>query len=275
MPVPKPTKDDYLAAIAQHYASIGEEMPDYIGSTKEEIKSDAVEVFELKVAYGDADRIAAENHADLVKNARAKADSKPLVETKHDTREAWLRAAYAALTESFGWAFNAEEGFDHKPFDIQIATGFPRQDRNGKVRGQCWDSESGLGTRNIFISPLLVDPADVLGVLLHEMIHAHDNCNDGHKGAFRRVNSAVGFIGKPTSSEVKSIELLDTFKTISGDLGWYPHTRMDPANKAKVQTTRMLKVECPQCGCIARMTQKWLDESGAPTCGCGERMEEE
>ena len=41
---------------------------------------------------------------------------------------------------------------------------------------------------------------------------------------------------------------------------------------APKQTTRMLKVECPACGCIIRMTSKWLEEVGTPTCGCGTRM---
>lgn len=32
------------------------------------------------------------------------------------------------------------------------------------------------------------------------------------------------------------------------------------------QTCRLLKVECPTCGYIARVTRKWLDARGAPIC---------
>lgn len=44
--------------------------------------------------------------------------------------------------------------------------------------------------------------------------------------------------------------------------------------KGKKQTTRMLKVQCPACGYLARVTRKWLEEAGTPTCPCGERMVE-
>ena len=38
------------------------------------------------------------------------------------------------------------------------------------------------------------------------------------------------------------------------------------------QTTRMLKLECPDDGYIVRTTQKWIDV-GLPTCPCGTEME--
>lgn len=210
---------------------------------------------------------------DTVTKTKPKAKkAKALVPQKYENREAWLKAAYDVLSNDFAAQFAAEEQFDGKPFEVQIATGWPRQDRNGKVIGQCWASKSGKGVRNIFISPLLADPIDVLSTLLHEMIHAHDDCNNKHKGAFVRVAKAVGFVGKPTSTPPGD-ELKDYLKTLSGQLGYYPHTAMNPS-RDKVQTTRMLKVACPDCGCIVRMTQKWVDTSGIPTCGCGTKMEE-
>jgi len=37
----------------------------------------------------------------------------------------------------------------------------------------------------------------------------------------------------------------------------------------------MPKVTCEECGCAVRMTRKWLEEAGAPTCGCGGEMQQE
>lgn len=277
MSVPKPVKADYLAMLTEADVAVP---PD---ATKADIiglaKSHGV-----KVKLGDAERVAktrvskkpkgpvVTDHI-FTKEMIEKAQEKSLEKSIHETREAWLRAAYDALLEQFGWAFDAEEDFDHKPFDVQISTGFPRQDRNGKVIGQCWKEESGNGSRNIFISPVLVDPSKVLATLLHEMIHAQDDCKNQHKGAFRRTWKAVGFVGKATVSE-PGPELADTLKTISGALGWYPHTVMTPAKKEKTQTTRMLKIECPTCGYIVRTTKKWIAE-GVPTCPCGTEMEAE
>jgi len=46
------------------------------------------------------------------------------------------------------------------------------------------------------------------------------------------------------------------------------------SNAPKKQGCRLLKVVC-ECGCVVRMTRKWLDEVGPPTCGCGGAMVEE
>lgn len=45
--------------------------------------------------------------------------------------------------------------------------------------------------------------------------------------------------------------------------------------ESKHQTTRMKRVSCKQCGCLIRMTRKWLDDAGAPTCACGGMMQED
>lgn len=42
--------------------------------------------------------------------------------------------------------------------------------------------------------------------------------------------------------------------------------------KSAESTSRMLKVECPGCGCILRMTRTWIERAGLPTCGCGTGM---
>jgi len=57
-------------------------------------------------------------------------------------------------------------------------------------------------------------------------------------------------------------------------IGRYPHAELTHSNAAKKQGCRLLKVAC-ECGCVVRMTRKWLDEVGPPTCGCGGAMVEE
>jgi hypothetical protein len=109
---------------------------------------------------------------------------------------------------------------------------------------------------------------------LHELIHAADDCQSQHKGDFRKAWKALGFVGKPTCSEAGS-ELAGALRKIAGELGAYPHKRLSPVDLKK-QSTRMLKVQCldEACGCVVRMTRKWLDMVGAPTCACGSEMEE-
>jgi hypothetical protein len=61
--------------------------------------------------------------------------------------------------------------------------------------------------------------------------------------------------------------------TISDKLGRYPHAAINPGSKSKLkQSTRMIKLECPDCGYTVRTTRKWIDQ-GMPTCPCETPME--
>lgn len=187
---------------------------------------------------------------------------------KHATREEWLTAAADVLNDLIA------EHTELKPSSrVLVSAGFPRRDRGGKVIGQCWMSKAAAGVNHIFISPTLPSPVTVLPALLHELIHAADDCASSHKGDFRKAWKALGFEGKPTEC-TPSKDLAKTLAAVAKTLGPYPHTVLSPGEGEKKQTTRMLKVECSGCECVIRMTRKWLDEVGAPTCACGSPMEE-
>ena len=64
-------------------------------------------------------------------------------------------------------------------------------------------------------------------------------------------------------------ELQAELKRIIETLGEYPHARLDPAlSGRKKQTTRLVKVQCLDCGYAARVTRQWLDKVGTPICPC-------
>jgi hypothetical protein len=63
-------------------------------------------------------------------------------------------------------------------------------------------------------------------------------------------------------------------KEVTAAIGPYPHAELTHSNATKKQSCRLLKVAC-ECGCVVRITRKWLDEVGPPTCGCGGVMVEE
>ena len=49
--------------------------------------------------------------------------------------------------------------------------------------GQCWDrTSSNDGTYEIFISPELDRPFEILRTLAHEIIHTIVGCDKGYKG---------------------------------------------------------------------------------------------
>ena len=200
--------------------------------------------------------------------------------TRPQTREAWLQDAVQALAPLF-----AEIDVELPP--VHVSVGWPSRGGTGskkKVIGQCWKtSVSGDGVSQIFISPVLggtesnEDMIKLLGVLIHELIHAADDCESGHKGAFGVMARAIGLEGKLTATTVGE-ELAGKLAPILTDLGPFPHAALNPfemEQQRPKQTTRMLKIVCPADGYTARTTRKWLDELGAPKCPCGQVLEEE
>lgn len=89
-----------------------------------------------------------------------------------------------------------------------------------------WDTPDGVN--RIFISHLLADKIDVLGVLVHELCHVADDCESGHRGRFVRIARSVGLVGKPRTAHageglrrfLKALDLPDypaTGRGTSGD----------------------------------------------------------
>lgn len=188
----------------------------------------------------------------------------------HNTREEWLVAAVEAL----GRDIFAPLEIAVPP--VRVSVGWPGgSGKKSSVIGQCWKTtQSDDKVAQVFISPSLVDRPAVLETLVHELIHAVDDCESGHKGEFVRMAKRVGLTGKMTST-VAGEELAAQLVPIAETLGEYPHAKLSAGNGVegpKKQGTRMIKVICPDDGYTLRTTKKWI-EVGVPTCPCGTEME--
>ena len=186
-------------------------------------------------------------------------------------REDWLGRLVDSLRPMF-----AEHG-SPLPERIRVSCGWPsRSALSGKAKriGEAWSHRcSADGSHETFLSPVLADPLDVGAVLVHELVHHAVGVEAGHKGPFRKLALAVGLTG-PMRSTSAGPGLRDRLHALAEGLGPYPHAALNGAEGRKRQTTRMLKVTCADCGCLARMTRQWLDDVGAPTCACGGTMAE-
>jgi hypothetical protein len=187
------------------------------------------------------------------------------------TREQWLNNAVRELQSTVF--------IDHEVPEILVSIGFPSRratSNKNRVIGQCFNKEASQDkeTYHIFITPLLNDGVEVLAVLTHEIIHALLPMGTGHKAPFVKIMKAIGLEGKPTATVPgKDLECFLT-QLIANSLGEFPHIGLNAKDmQLKKQTTRLLKVFCPVCGCLARMTMKWLLDPGPPVCGCGTDME--
>lgn len=183
-------------------------------------------------------------------------------------REQWLEEAVNELRPMFKRA-----GFVIPK--VHVSVGWPLSGGNrkgGATIGQAWDPENSEDkTGHVFISPVLSDNVRVLDVLTHELGHIVVGVKHGHKAPFVCFCKAIGLEGKPTATEAGDA-LKEALEGIVEKIGEYPHARLAPGER-KVQGTRLLKVVCPDCGYVIRVTQKWIDE-GYPTCPCGAYMGE-
>lgn len=181
-------------------------------------------------------------------------------------REAWLTEGIRCFEAWF-----RDRGHE-LPEGMRVTCGFPSgRALNGSKSqciGQCWNATASKDqTIEIMVSPVLDEPLRVLGVLAHELIHAAVGPEVGHKGAFRRLATALGLIGKMTATQ-EGPAFLELVAPILEHLGPYPHAALDARGRKK-QTTRLIKAECPECGYTVRVTTKWLD-IGPPRCAVEE-----
>jgi len=187
-------------------------------------------------------------------------------------REDWLMRAIGLLRPDF-------DRIDARlPEKIRVSCGFPSKSAlANKARriGECWGVESSEDKSfQVFVSPLLKESVEVTATLVHELVHTAVGIECKHRGRFPKVAKAIGLEGKMTAT-VAGDALKVRLKRLIEQLGEYPHARLVASSRPKTQTTRMLKVACKECGCVVRMTRKWLDDAGLPTCGCGGEMVEE
>ncbi|MDA3624234.1 SprT-like domain-containing protein [Saccharopolyspora sp. WRP15-2] len=202
------------------------------------------------------------------------------------TRELWLEDAIEALRPRF-----TEVGLPlPERVHVSVGFGYGAKRESAKILGQCWKREaSDDGVNHIFISPEIADTGQVLATLLHELIHAADNNDSGHKGKFAEAATRLGLEGRMTATTA-SVELAAEFMCLAETLGDYPHGALHPVPVAaptpvpaggplppkvhsgpRKQGTRMLKLTCGHCGYTVRTTAKWL-ERGMPRCPAGEEM---
>lgn len=195
------------------------------------------------------------------------------------TREEWLMRAIEEMRTIF-----AEVGESIPP--VAVSVGWPGGGSRNTRIGECWAASAATNHKaQIFISPMIEDAIEVLAVLAHELVHAIDDCQSGHRGRFAKIAKGIGLEGKMTAT-VAGAALKARLEGVAATLGDYPHGAIRLATARvtkpgeettteirtsgpKKQTTRMLKVECAQgSGYVVRMTRKWIEEVGTPICPC-------
>ena len=119
----------------------------------------------------------------------------------------------------------------------------------GKAVGLCYSTQYSPDQkiRRIEIDRETSDTLNVLEIVAHEVSHAIHPDYTGHKGAYvDAVFSVFKLAGIPTITAVSSefVEIIESWLKKSGS---YPYLKF--VDKRKKQTTRMVKLYCPDLDC--------------------------
>lgn len=158
-------------------------------------------------------------------------------------REYWLLQAVSFLSGHM-----VAGGLTLPAAGVRVSCGWPSQGgvaARKVVVGQCFPSQLCCdGTPQIFISPRLDDAVQVLGVLLHELIHAAVGCQYGHRKEFSQAARRLGLDGPPTATVVGDT-LRPVLAGFVSQVGPYPHAAIRLAPKVRTGS-RLRLYEC-QC----------------------------
>ena len=176
---------------------------------------------------------------------------------KITTREIWLEAAILEIAPIF-----AKAGYAIPV--CKVSCGFTSTGvRSGHI-GQCWSKKSSSdGVNQIFISPALEDPLEVLDTLVHELVHAVDDCQHKHGKEFKKISKNLGMVG-PMRSAGAGPELMKKLKVVANNLGQYPHSRLS-VPKIKISRMPRPRAQCSNCGFTVPMLKDFL-HYGPPIC---------
>ena len=175
----------------------------------------------------------------------------------HKTREDWLLAAIELLKPLF-----AAKGYTLPV--CQVSCGFTSTGvRSGHI-GQCWSTKSaGNGVNQIFIAPTLGDAFNVIDTLVHELIHAVDDCEHKHGKEFKKMALKLGLKG-PMRSAGAGPELKVVLTQMLTELGPYPHGPLKVTMQKPVSRNRP-RAKCKKCGYQVPMLKRFL-AYGPPIC---------
>lgn len=187
------------------------------------------------------------------------------------TREEWLIKAIEMIDDEI---FNGNLG--SKETKYQVSMGWTK---SARALGETIYPYDGEDVTEDDFFPVTVhvrcdikDPVQILGVLVHECIHAFMNIK-GHGKDFKHEAMRVGF-EKPITQYHPSPELVSACENIYKKLGEFPGKAVHIHKIEKEKKTNTVIFFCPECGFEAKTNKKMFEKhgQGIPTCPCGAKM---
>ena len=187
------------------------------------------------------------------------------------TREEWLIKAIEMIDDEI---FNGNLG--SKETKYQVSMGWTKSARALGETIYPYDGEDvsidDFFPVTIHVRCDIKDPVQILGVLVHECIHAFMNIK-GHGKDFKHEAMRVGF-ETPITRYHPSPELVSTCENIYKKLGEFPGKAVYIHKVEKEKKTNTVIFFCPECGFEVKTNKKMFEKhgQGIPTCPCGAKM---
>lgn len=143
-------------------------------------------------------------------------------------RELWLMEAVRRLRRLFPRVYPVPR--------VRVSVGWATV-RPERTLGQC-HAVARSRECQIFISPTLDDPVEVLDVLLHELVHAALGVGAGHDRRFVHLARRVGLTVGPAIVQQAGDPLRARLATIGQSLGPYPHVALRPPRPVAARRPR-------------------------------------
>ena len=111
---------------------------------------------------------------------------------------------------------------------VSVQTGQTITCSNGlPALGQCSPSDSSpFRLPVIVVNETLIEPVEILSVLMHEMLHAVDNCVSGHGPWFQGWANALDLVFCPHPATIPGSTLRRGLQSIAAGLGRYPEPKV-------------------------------------------------
>ena len=138
----------------------------------------------------------------------------------HRYAEVWLNEAVEMLRPRFKQA-----GYEIPP--VHVSVGFStdgyRPGAKKNTIGVCharWLTVEGIN--EIYLTPMRTEPVDVISLLVHELIHAVDDCKSGHGPVFQRISRELRCTDNLRVPLSEFRETIEFYRTMALKLGRYP-----------------------------------------------------
>lgn len=147
-------------------------------------------------------------------------------------------------------------------------------------------SEEKIHEINLSAEHLKRDGLAVGETLIHELAHAENDHNGVedcsgkiHNKHFKSMAERLGLKVQPRNKSVGfGYTELDEGATKFLEKIAFKREVFQVQRVVEVRGkvgSRLIKAECEDCGCVIRITRKWINDAGLPTCACGGEFQAE